>query len=428
MVIRLTGTKISRSSSFSFKGKDVAIPTIAEQLRVAHVLEGSVRRSGNRVRITAQLIEGRSDSHLWSETYDRALGDIFAIQDEIAAKVVNQLKVKLVGTTPTIVETDPEAYALFLQGQYLYTQGTAESMARAEEVYRQALTIDPGYAAAWTGLGTLFKDQANNDLRPPEEGWKLAREAAEKAIELDPNYASAHSLLGRLTLESADDLTTAARHYEKALALDPTSVNIIGSASSFLMNVNRLDEAILFYEYVVDRDPVNPSAHYNLAVNYFYAGRLKAAEESLDKTITLSPEFLGAQMLRGEILLFKGEAELALAAFKKETDEEWSVKGQALASHALGRQKEFEAAFAELKDGWGSKWPSEVAHVYAYIGELDAAFDLLDKESPGGWGEGRHIRLYDNLRGDARWQLFLEKMGVSDDQLAKIEFNLTLPK
>ncbi len=143
---------ISRASAFSYKGKDIDIPTVAEQLNVAHVLEGSVRKAGNRVRITAQLIEARSDTHLWSETYERTLDDIFATQDEIAARVVEQLKLTLLGDAPTVQATDPEAYALVLQARYLRHQMTPDSLDKSIALLEQALAIDPDYAAAWAGL------------------------------------------------------------------------------------------------------------------------------------------------------------------------------------------------------------------------------------------------------------------------------------
>jgi adenylate cyclase len=140
---------ISRSSAFSYKGKDVKLAQVAQELNVAHILEGSVRKAGNKVRITAQLIDARSDTHLWSETYDRPLDDIFAVQDEIAAMVVAQLKVKLLGGTPKAKSTDPAAYALYLQGRQSNRQNTAEGYRRSIQLYKQALAIDPAYDAAW---------------------------------------------------------------------------------------------------------------------------------------------------------------------------------------------------------------------------------------------------------------------------------------
>src|SRR5207249_3099884 len=171
----------ARTSSFAFKGKETGIPEIARTLHVAHVLEGSVRKAGNSVRITAQLIKAGTDTHLWSQTYDRKLDDIFAIQDEIAADVVKQLKVTLLGAAPKARTTDPEAYALYLQAVQLGRQFTAESFQQSDALYRKALAIDPRYAPAWYGLARNFGNETGQGLLPGKEGFPQAREAAVKA-------------------------------------------------------------------------------------------------------------------------------------------------------------------------------------------------------------------------------------------------------
>ena len=178
---------ISRSSAFSYKGMDIRLADVARELNVAHILEGSVRKAGNQVRITAQLVEARSDTHLWSKTYDRTLDDIFAIQDEIAAKVVAQLKVTLLGEVPKIAQTDPEAFALFLQARYLSLQWTPESFEQSNALYEQALAIDPNYAAAWAGMAGNCINQAGWGMRPAAEGYPLAREMLQKALAIDPD-------------------------------------------------------------------------------------------------------------------------------------------------------------------------------------------------------------------------------------------------
>jgi TolB-like protein len=190
----------ARTSSFSFKGQNLEIPVIAERLKVAHVLEGSVRKSGNQVRITAQLIHADDGYHLWSDTYDRTLDDVFAIQDEIAAEVVTQLKISLLGEAPKVEEIDPEAYSLYLQARHNRYKLTRESYEQAVTLYEQALTIDPNYAAAWAGLGEVYSIQASNGFRSMEEGFRLAHETAIKAREIDPAHAPTHALLGKLAL------------------------------------------------------------------------------------------------------------------------------------------------------------------------------------------------------------------------------------
>src|SRR5882757_115029 len=168
----------ARTSSFAFKGKEIGVPEIARTLHVAHVLEGSVRKAGNSVRITAQLIKAGSDTHLWSQTYDRKLDDIFAIQDEIAADVVKQLKVTLLGMAPKARTTDPEAYALYLQAVQLGRQNTAEAFKQSDALYHKVLAIDPRYAPAWEGLARNFTSEVSQGLLPSKEGYAQAREAA----------------------------------------------------------------------------------------------------------------------------------------------------------------------------------------------------------------------------------------------------------
>src|SRR4029434_10370044 len=198
------------------------IPEIARQLHVANVLEGSVRKSGDQLRITAQLIRAAEGYHLWSETYDRKMDDIFKIQDEIAGEVVKELKVKLLGAAPKVRTTDAKAYALFLQARELGRQNTTEGFTKSDALYRQVLEIDPRYAPAWDQLANNFFNKVTAGLLPSQEGYARAREAAEKAVALDSGYALAHTRLGLIAMYGDNDLAGAARHYQRALALDAT--------------------------------------------------------------------------------------------------------------------------------------------------------------------------------------------------------------
>ena len=420
---------ISRSSAFSYKGKDFKISDVGRELKVAHVLEGSVRKAGSQVRITAQLIRVDDDMHVWSETYDRSLDNIFAIQDEIAAKVVDQLKVTLLAQAPHAQETDPEAYALYLQARQLGRQNTVESLEQSNDLYQQALTIDPNYAPAWSGLCTNYSNQANNGLLPPGQGYSLAREAAENALSIDPDYALSHAGLGFIAMYYDNDLVAAARHYERAMALEPGNLAILGGAASLLFTLGRLEESIALDEYTNARDPVNPISYGNLSSSYLSAGRWDATISAAQTALRLSPGYISARYYMGLALLFKGEAEAALAAFEQEKDEEYRVKGQALALHDLGRQAEFEVRLQELIDRWGDQWPSEVAHVYAYAGDTETAFQWLEKSSAEEDGtfipQSPFLR---SLREDARWLPLLETIGKSPEQLAAVEFKVTLPK
>ena len=213
------------------------IPEIARTLHVAHVLEGSVRKAGNSVRITAQLIKAGTDTHLWSQTYDRKLDDIFAIQDEIAADVVKQLKVTLLGAAPKARTTDPEAYALYLQAVQLGRPFTAEAFQQSDALYRKVLAIDPRYAPAWYGLARNFASETGQGLLPGKEGFAQAREAAVKALAIDPDYAPAHAQLGWIAMYGDNDLAGAALHLERALAIDPADLRVLTTSATLLQSL-----------------------------------------------------------------------------------------------------------------------------------------------------------------------------------------------
>jgi len=420
----------ARTSSFSLKGKDLQISEIGDILKVAHVLEGSVRTAGNRIRVTAQLIQADNGYHLWSETYDRTLDDVFSIQDEIASKVVEQLKITLLGTAPTVAETDPAAYALLLQARQLGRQKTPEALERSNTLYQQALTIAPDFAAAWVGLSKNYNEQAGSALRPIDEGYRLAREAANKALSIDPDYAPAYASLGNIAMIYDNDPAAAARYLEKALQLDPASLEIIGEAATLVEILGRLDEAIVLLEYVVMHDPVSSQAHANLARSNRVAGRWDAAIAAYETSLALSPGRLGSYHGIGESLLLKGEPESALVAYGKEPDEEWRTKGMALALHDLGRQAEFEEKFTELRDRWGAQWPSEVAQVYAHTGDLDAAFAWLDKaveQNEDGLYQQYFQPLNLPLHNDPRWAAFRARTFGSEAQSQSIKFDVKLP-
>jgi TolB-like protein/Tfp pilus assembly protein PilF len=421
----------ARTSSFSFKDQNLAIPEIARLLNVAHVLEGSVRKAGNEVRITAQLIRADDGYHVWSETWNRSLDDIFAIQDEIASDVVAQLKVTLLGAAPTVEETDPEAYALYLQARQLGRQFTAESVEQSNALYQRALEIDPDYAAAWAGLANNYSGQALSGQRPIDEGYRLAREAANRALAIDPEYAPAYAVLGGIAGAYDNDLAAAARHLERALALAPTSPDILRRAARLAGDLGRLDEAIALYEYAVARDPVSSSGHNWLGFFYLLAGRLDEAITSFRTALTLSPGSIGAHYVIGVALLQKDEPEAALAAFAEEADEGYRLIGLPMAYHALGQTAESDAALAELIEKDELEAAYNIAYVLAFRGEADRAFEWLDKAvgyNDPGLSEIPVDILFANIHSDPRWLPFLESIGKSPEQLAAIKFEVRLPQ
>jgi TolB-like protein/Tfp pilus assembly protein PilF len=420
----------ARTSSFSFKDQNVEIPEIAKRLKVAHVLEGSVRKAGNQVRITAQLIKTDDGYHLWSESYDRALDNIFAIQDEIAAEVVARLKVTLLDDTPKTEETDPEAYALYLQARHLGHRSTPADWELSNTLYQQALAIDPNFVTAWSGLADNYINQTVFYQRPLDKGAALARETANQALTLDPDYAPAHASLGNIALLFDQDLEATARHLEHALALQPANPKILSMAATLATRLGRLDEAIVVGEYVVNRDPVNPIYHYSLGLSYLWAMRLDEATNSFRTALTLSPEYLAAHYRIGVALILKGESQAALMEVQQEQRVRKRLEGEVIAYHALGQTVASDAALAELIDKYEHTSAYNIAYLLAFRGEADLAFAWLDKAvqyNDTGLPQIVNQPEFINIHDDPRWLPFLESIGMSPAQLDAIEFKVPLP-
>ncbi len=420
----------ARTSSFAFKGKSLAVSEIAARLHVANVLEGSVFKQGDEVRISAQLVRAADGYQIWSHNYDRKLTDIFAIQDGIAADVVKNLKIKLLGALPTVRQTNPEAYVLYLQARQLGSQGTADASKSSDALLQQALAIDPHYAPAWEQLARNLANRATHGILPTDQGLRQAREAAEKALAIDPDYAPAQAVLGFIAMNQ-NDLPGAARHLQRALALDPTDPGVLGNSAGLLQALGRLPPAIVISEYVAARDPVNPISLVNLGLAYLYAGRYDAAIAKFRTVLSLSPGFSEAHSLLGEALLLKGDAKAALAQIQQQKIEEQRLAGLALTYHALGQKVPADAALKTLIAKYAKDHPYDIAAVYAYRGEVDPAFAWLDKAvqaTDPSLSNGVQIDpLLAKLHADPRWLTLLRKAGYAPEQLAKIKFTAPVP-
>jgi serine/threonine protein kinase/Flp pilus assembly protein TadD len=420
---------ISRTSSFSFKGKDVPIPDIARRLNVAAVLEGSVRKAGSKVRITVELIRGTDGSQIWSETYDRTLDDIFKVQDDIALEVVKQLRVKLMSAVPKASVMNPGAFELILQGRFLNAQGTAASRAQAIGLFTKALVIDPHALGAWVGLAGAYASQASNGERPVAEGQQLAREALRNALVSDPNDALSLSLLGWMAVNYDDDLTAAAQHFQRALALEPGNPSVLGNAALFVQNLGRLDEAIAGMEYQRTHDPANPRIPYNLATTYYYAGQSDQAIAAARRVLVMSPARTTIHATLALALLQKGDAAGALAAAQAEPSEASRLPVLAMVYHALGRKAESDAVQATILAKNGNDTPMSMASVLAYRGEADRAFQWLSRaDAKGDFANMAVDPAFANLHHDPRWLPFLRKIGKAPEQLAAIQFKLVAPR
>jgi len=291
---------ISRSSAFAFKGQGLEIPEIAERLDVAHILEGSVRKSGNKVRITAQLIEAKTDTHLWSQTYDRELEDIFAIQDEIATNIAERLEVTIGGTARGHrLQTDNvEAYEFYLKGRaLLYQRGMA--MFQACECFEDAIALDPQYALAHAGLADSYSILGYHGLIAPPEAWPPARKAAERAVALAPELAEAHNALAIIAFVRDWDWATTGREFRRSLELNPSYVQARCWYAMAYLQATREDHeaAIAEARVAVDIDPLSPYAHTMLGYVLTSAGRTEEGVEEARRGAESDPESYWGQFV-----------------------------------------------------------------------------------------------------------------------------------
>ena len=419
----------ARTSSFSFKGKEIGIPEIAKQLRVAHILEGSVRKIGDQVRITTQLIHAADGFQMWSQIYDRKFDDIFKIQDDITADVVKELKVTLLGAQPKSRTTDPKAYALYLQARQLAEQNTAEAFQKSDALYHQVLQIDPSYAPAWAELAGNSVNKLISGMVSSEEGAARGREFAEKALAIDPDNAQAHGKLGFIALYE-NDLAGAAKQYERALTLDPTNLNVVNDACVFVANLGRMDEALELQQAIVRRDPVNTTALFNLGAYQRFSGYYDEAIASFRTALNLDSNQGVVHYELAVALLLKGDATGALAEMEREPIEAYRMIGLSMVYHALGRKAESDTTLAALITKYGKDAACNIAWVYAFRGEADEAFAWLEKAvayHDSGLAEIVAENLLDKIHSDRRWVPFLRKIGKAPDQLAQIKFKVTLP-
>jgi TolB-like protein/Flp pilus assembly protein TadD len=405
---------IARTSSFAFKGKETKIADVAKELNVSHVLEGSVRKSGNRVRITAQLIRSEDSVHLWSETYDRTLDDIFAIQDEIATAVVSGLKVAMLGeATPQVTTTNPEAYALFLQSRHVSNRYTKEAYARAESLLNKSLAIDPGFAPAWRELGEIYSAQEDFG-RPLDEARALAKSAFQKALELDPDYAPVFASLSLLARRDID-FVTADQHLKQAMKLNRNSAFPFGAAASLSRTFGRFDQSIELAQNAISVNPVSSSGYANLGYSQYYAGRLDEASSSFRKSISLNPDRFRAYFYLGRVLLAQGELQEAYVEIQKVTDDAFQLAGLAMAYHALGDTLASDQAATRLSENWGETAAFQIAEVYAYRGQMDLAIMWLRK-AHNSRDAGLAILLgnpvFKTLESDVRYRSLVEKLDL----------------
>ena len=404
----------ARTSAFSFKGVDADITEIGDKLNVAHVLEGSVRKSGDQIRITAQLIKASDGYHLWSETWDRTLVDIFAIQDEIAAAVVDALKVELLGEVPHARVTDPRAYELYLQSRAASNLFTREGLEQAAGLLTQALAIDPDYAEAWSALGVIQTNLTGQGHISPEVGFARARSSAERALKLDPENVRAITGLGWISMYYDWDFQAAARYIGEARRIEPGNASVLNTTAVLNGVFGRRDAMISYYEEALTKDPMSMSILGNLAGAYLNTEpqRTRVLVERMHK---LEPDSINVPVFSAWAEQFDGNAEIAIEQFLQ-MDDVNGAWGRALTYWDLGMDAESDAAIQELIEM--QTQPTRIAVAYAHRDDHDNAFRWLETgfEERDDWLI--EIRLYkamDNLVDDPRWDALLSRLGLRDE-------------
>jgi len=431
---KIRGLRVaSRTSAFSFKGGKADIPTVAQKLNVAMILEGSVRKAGPRVRITAQLVHVATDSHLWSETYDRELEDIFAVQDDIARSVVSRVRAALMGERPDASgnaqvtadvqaavkgrSSNAEAYRLYLQGSFFMNRYNEEDTVKAIGYFRHALELDPDYALAWASLSSCYLSQGANAWAPFAESAERARDAAARALEAEPDLAAAHWALGAVRTYYDWDWKGAESCLRRALQLAPEDSQLIVRAATLMQNLGRREEAEAQVLRALALDPLNVDAHLASGWRLTLAGRLPEAESAYLRARELSPQRAKVHFYLCDIHLLQGRPEEALHEAEREVDETFRLHGIGLAELARGRVAASDAALRELIRKHQSDAAYQIAEAYASRDDAGRAFEWLERayrQRDAGLASMKIDPLLRGLHGDPRWTLLLQRMGLAD--------------
>jgi TolB-like protein/Flp pilus assembly protein TadD len=415
---------IARTSSFSFKDRNVDIATIASELHVTHVLEGSVRKSGERIRITAQLVDAGTSAHVWSETYDRDVQDIFAVQRDIAASIAESLHITLTGNDRAASgqTNNSHAFERYLQGRYFFhRRGGAEDLARARSYFEQALTIDPTYARAWVGLAGTYWVASDDPMS--EESLLKWRDAIERALRFAPNLPEAHVRAAQYHWKNGD-LPRGDEHFARAQALNPSDLLVLVVSAGHAIVEGRLYEGIAFQRHAVALDPLSASYRGNLGSFLMAAGEWEEAKVELEKAVELSTLSLEYYAEIAKILIIQQRFEEALTEIDKVPEGRPRLECLALVYHAMGNVVASDAALAKLialAETSDSDMLVElsIADVYAFRGNRNAAFEWLAlamqqaQQDRGGraarWMLKEELQLspfLSSLSADPRWPVY----------------------
>jgi serine/threonine protein kinase/Tfp pilus assembly protein PilF len=418
---------VARMSCFAFKGKQADIREIGRQLNVSTLLEGSVRKAGKRLRITAQLINVADGYHLWSERYDRDLEDIFAIQDEISLAIVEKLRVRMLKGGELALSkrqaVDPEAHQLYLKGRFFWGKRSRESFEKSIEYFKKAIEIDPHYAQAYAGLAASYNDLPNYSSYPPAEAYPLAKEAALKALELDSNLAEAHSALGLILCDYEWDWVGAEREFKRAIELNPAYETAHHWYAFLLIYHLRVEEAVSEIHKAYELDPLSLAVNRNYGLILYQAHKYDEALKMLHKAAELDPGFTYTHFCTGLVYLRTGDYEKAIEMLQKERELTGAVNpivviplGTAYAR--MGHRQKAEEILAGIEERMKHEYvsPFYLAQLYFSLGELDKGFGLFERAYTERDIFLRFVKAFpmeDDVLQDPRYHAVLKKMKLT---------------
>ena len=408
---------IARTSVMSYKKKDMKIAEIAKELIIGSVVEGSVRKAGNRVRVTAQLINGSNEAHLWSSHYDGSLDDIFAVQSEIAEKVAEELKVHLLDSDKKTIgkpTENTEAYTLYLRGRQLVGERTEPSFRQALRVFEQAISLDPSFAKAYAGQAKCYAMLANDGYEPDERVVPKAELAVKKAVQLDPELAEAHAILADLDF-ALDDVRGSEVEVRRAIELNPSLPEAYWILSSLAFVRGDAEEGIRTSETCYRLDPLMPLYVSRLGMFYFYLGRESEALSHWEKTAQLAPA--GTYRTMSEYYLYKGEMEKAKQyhsmAEKLEPTHRWVAWMRGFMAARSGDREGAFKAIKEIENKWfGVVNLNEIGYIYYALGDLDSYFEYINRAMDQHvlqYAWVMYCPLFAKAREDPRYGALLEK-------------------
>jgi transcriptional activator of cad operon len=409
----------ARTSSFYFKGKQTTLPDIAKALGVSHVLEGSVRKSGDTLRITAQLIRVDTGYHEWSETFDRPMADVFKVQDEIASEVVRVLKISLLHSprapAPTV---NGAAYTLYLRARALELGGGPDDYVLAEKYIQQSLALDPTFAPAWAALAQIIV---------ADEGWSTqdsyvqacarGHKAIDEALKLSAAISDSHRVLANVLYNCDWNWRGAEAEYQRALAIDPGNSETLRQYATLAWSIRRPQQAIDLAQKAVLRDPLDSWNYHALALGQNEAGHIEDSIALWRKALDLDPTVALYIALLANAYLADGRPAEALSTIEREPIDQWKEMNLPFIYEALGRKEDATRAATSFEDHYGAQDPMSLGQFYACRHEVDRAIGFLQK------AVALHFPLsdvanrqacYQSLEGDPRYRELLRKMHLSE--------------